>query len=152
MDPDPPPIDAETLDAQRTRMRRLARSLVRDYDRADDVVQETCLKALTGTVRPRRSVRACLSGVARSKPRRVSERFLRAGCRVVPIARHKQNLLKHAQGRTLGPTGSTTNRSSPTIAGLQQEETTVGHELRRPISTRQGQEVARLGVGLAFGN
>jgi len=39
---------------------------VRDYDRADDVVQETCLKALTGSVKPRRDLAACLGGVVRN--------------------------------------------------------------------------------------
>ncbi len=64
--PEPGVLDPATLEAQRARMRRLARSLVRDYDAADDVVQETCLRALTGSVKPRRSVGACLAGVVRN--------------------------------------------------------------------------------------
>lgn len=68
---EPPPVDPDALQAQRAGMRRLARSLVGDYDRADDVVQEACLRALTGSVRPRSSLGACLAGVVRNVARKV---------------------------------------------------------------------------------
>ncbi len=63
---DPARYDADTLERHRDSIRRVARGLVRDYDRTEDVAQETALRALSGEVRPRKNVGACLAGVARN--------------------------------------------------------------------------------------
>jgi len=69
MSNDPSTPDAEALSTQAQQLRRLARSLVRDYDRADDVIQETTLRSLEGAVQPRRGVKACLAGAVRNVAR-----------------------------------------------------------------------------------
>ncbi len=66
---DPSQTDAEAIALQARQLRRLARSLVRDFDSAEDVVQEAALRSLEGAVRPRRGVKACLSGAIRNVAR-----------------------------------------------------------------------------------
>ena len=73
---DPAFIDTETLERHHGAIRRLARSLVRDYDRAEDVAQETALRALTAQAPVRKEVRAYLGGVARNVSRRLMRREL----------------------------------------------------------------------------
>ncbi|MHC4930977.1 MAG: sigma-70 family RNA polymerase sigma factor, partial [Planctomycetota bacterium] len=58
-------VDIESLLQHRPFVRRLARSLVRDESRADDLVQETWMAALRNPPRSRGAVRAWLASVVR---------------------------------------------------------------------------------------
>jgi len=64
-----PPLDLEALLTHAPFLHRLARSLVADASRADDLVQETWLAVLSSPGRGVRAARAFLAGVARNLAR-----------------------------------------------------------------------------------
>ncbi len=62
----PPPSDLEALIKSRDFLRAIARGLLVDEDRAEDVVQETCVRALERPPRKLGAARAWLARVARN--------------------------------------------------------------------------------------
>ena len=62
----PPPSDLEALLKSRDFLRSIARGLLLDEDRAEDVVQETCVRALERPPRKLGAARAWLARVARN--------------------------------------------------------------------------------------
>lgn len=83
----PPTPDGEVLAEHTERMRRLARGLLADYDRAEDVAQEAALLTLTGRVKPRTTLAACLGGVVRNLSWKLRRSERRRGAHEMRAAR-----------------------------------------------------------------
>lgn len=81
------PVARQTLLAHEPFLRSLARSLVFDPHRVDDLVQETWLAALRHSPRPGPGLRAWLAQVLRNAARQLARRERRRACRERAAAR-----------------------------------------------------------------